>query len=221
VGMPLAEIETEKALVEYAAEEAGVVGRLILGEGDTGEIGEPIAVLLAAGESDADVEAALGRPSAPRQPAAPVAATEPGPAAPALATGSGSAPPAVAAADPGAAGQREAAGTSGAGRGTNGHHPADGRIFASPLVRKLAGQRGVDLSGLTGTGPNGRIVRRDLERYLAGGPVAPGVPGPGPRQPSAVPRLRRAGRRSPLPFGTVQWKGGGPRAAGLRRTGAR
>jgi pyruvate dehydrogenase E2 component (dihydrolipoamide acetyltransferase) len=60
VGQPLAEIETEKALVEYAAEEAGVVGRLVLAVGDTGEIGDPIAVLVADGETDADIDAALG-----------------------------------------------------------------------------------------------------------------------------------------------------------------
>src|ERR1700728_3213027 len=59
-GAPIAEIETEKALVEYAAEEAGVVGRLVLREGDSGEIGDPIAVLVAAGETDADIDAALG-----------------------------------------------------------------------------------------------------------------------------------------------------------------
>ena len=68
VGQPLAEIETEKALVEYAAEEAGVVGRLVLAVGDTGEIGEPIAVLVADGETDADIDAALGTETpAPRR----------------------------------------------------------------------------------------------------------------------------------------------------------
>ena len=63
---------------------------------------------------------------------------------------------------------------TGAGSGTNGHaQRPGGRVFASPLVRKLAGQRGVDLAGLAGTGPNGRIVRRDLERYLAAAAAAP------------------------------------------------
>jgi pyruvate dehydrogenase E2 component (dihydrolipoamide acetyltransferase) len=145
VGTPLAEIETEKALVEYAAEEAGVIGRLVLDEGDTAGIGEPIAVLLAAGESDADVEVALGGSAAAASPE-PASSTTP-----AAATASG-----------------PANGHQGGGRG--------GRIFASPLVRKLAGQQGIDLAGLAGTGPNGRIVRRDLERHLAAGPVAPGVP---------------------------------------------
>ena len=72
VGQPLAEIETEKALVEYAAEEAGVVGRLVLAVGDTGEIGDPIAVLVADGETDADIDAALGTETpAPAQAPAP------------------------------------------------------------------------------------------------------------------------------------------------------
>ncbi len=59
-GTPVAEIETEKALVEYAAEEAGIVGRLVLAEGETGEIGDPILVLVAAGEAAAAIDAALG-----------------------------------------------------------------------------------------------------------------------------------------------------------------
>jgi pyruvate dehydrogenase E2 component (dihydrolipoamide acetyltransferase) len=157
VGMPIAEIETEKALVEYAAEEAGIIGRLVLGEGDSGEIGDPIAVLVASGETDADIDAALGvTPAAP--------APAPAPAlAPALATATA----------PVAAGA--------AALGTNGHRaPASGgRVFASPLVRKLAGEHGVDLAGLAGTGPNGRIVRRDLERFLAAGTSAPAPAGPG------------------------------------------
>ncbi len=157
VGQPLAEIETEKALVEYAAEEAGVVGRLLLAVGDTGEIGDPIAVLVANGETDADIDAALGSE-------APAPAQAPAPAAPALAV-------------PGAQ--------------ANGHQASvsasRGRIFASPLVRKVAGERGIDLAAIAGTGPNGRIVRRDLEQFLAAQPerVAPGpVQAPAPVQAS-------------------------------------
>jgi pyruvate dehydrogenase E2 component (dihydrolipoamide acetyltransferase) len=136
VGTPIAEIETEKALVEYAAEEPGVIGRLVLAVGDTGEIGDPIAVLVSDGESDTDIDTALGitPPAASPQPPAP-APSAPSPAA------------------------------------SNGHHAApagtEPRVFASPLVRKLAGQQGIDLAALTGTGPNGRVVRRDLERLLA------------------------------------------------------
>ena len=127
VGDPLAEIETEKAIVEYGAEEAGVVGRIVLAAGATGEIGTPIAVLVKDGETDADIDAALGGGA----PAAP--ASSPAPAA-----------------------------ASAAARA-----PAQARLFASPIVRKIAREEGIDLAAIAGTGPNGRIVRRDLER-LAG-----------------------------------------------------
>jgi pyruvate dehydrogenase E2 component (dihydrolipoamide acetyltransferase) len=149
VGTLIAEIETEKALVEYAAEEAGVVGRLVLREGDSGAIGDPIAVLVAADETEADIDAALGGAGAAQAPAARRAAADGAPAA---------------------------APSGRAASGTNGHQaaPRAGRIFASPLVRKLAGERGIDLAGLHGTGPNGRIVRRDLERFLAAGTAAAG-----------------------------------------------
>jgi pyruvate dehydrogenase E2 component (dihydrolipoamide acetyltransferase) len=121
VGDPMAEIETEKALVEYSAESSGVVGRLVLAAGESGEPGAPIAVLVREGETDADIDAALGV-------RAPMSAGAP--------------------ADRGAVGAR---------------------IFASPIVRKLAREKGLDLAAIAGTGPNGRIVRRDLERFAAEG----------------------------------------------------
>jgi pyruvate dehydrogenase E2 component (dihydrolipoamide acetyltransferase) len=81
-----------------------------------------------------------------------------------------------------------AASTPASAPGTNGHQvPASrGRIFASPLVRKLAGERGIDLAALAGTGPNGRIVRRDLERFQAAGPAGPSRPAAGLAAPQAV-----------------------------------
>ena len=177
VGQPLAEIETEKALVEYAAEEAGVVGRLLLGVGDTGEIGDPIAVLVANGETDADIDAALGTET---------------PAPPPSGTWSmGHRPP-----------KSVVDGTS----TTNGQQPGvDGsRIFASPLVRKVAGERGIDLAAIAGTGPNGRIVRRDLEQYLAAQPgaeaageIAGGVPQDGRQESAPRPPLPRRDRLIP------------------------
>ncbi len=152
VGQPIAEIETEKALIEYTAEEAGVVGRLVLAAGDTGEIGDPILVLAGDGETDADIDAALG--------ASPRAEVPPSPQ------------PALVAPEPN--GQRAAVSTP----------PA--RIFASPIVRKIAGERGVDLASVSGTGPNGRIVRRDLEQFLAAQPSQPLHPEP--RGAGAAPR---------------------------------
>ena len=168
VGQPLAEIETEKALVEYAAEQAGVVGRLVLAVGDTGEIGDPIAVLVADGETDADIEAALGSE-------APAPAQAPAPTTPAVAAAT-SVPqgaPADAPAPSGtwSMGHRPPKSVADGTSTTNGHQAGvgatGGRVFASPLVRKIAGERGIDLAAIEGTGPNGRIVRRDLEQFLA------------------------------------------------------
>jgi pyruvate dehydrogenase E2 component (dihydrolipoamide acetyltransferase) len=166
VGTPLAEIETEKALVEYAAEQAGVVGRLVLAVGDSGEIGDPIAVLISPDETDADMDAALGRAPA-------AAVTHPATPSAAASTVIDAATPSTASAVAHATAVSSADSASASGDGTNGHHTITGantRIFASPLVRKIAGEKGVDLAALAGTGPNGRIVRRDLEQFLAAHP---------------------------------------------------
>jgi pyruvate dehydrogenase E2 component (dihydrolipoamide acetyltransferase) len=177
VGTPIAEIETEKAVVEYAAEDAGTVGRLVLAAGDSGEIGDPIVVLVADGETEADIDAALGTALGTAAPPAGVyAETQPG--------GSGGSSP---------RGSRVAE-TSAATRG-NGHQavPASrSRIFASPIVRKLAHERGIDLASITGTGPNGRIVRRDLERLAAAGPAAAPA-SPPPPAPAQAARPAHAG----------------------------
>jgi pyruvate dehydrogenase E2 component (dihydrolipoamide acetyltransferase) len=137
VGTPLAEIETEKAVVEYGAEEAGVVGRIVLAAGDSGAIGAPIVVLVKDGETDADIDAALGGEAAPA--AAPT-------------------PPAPAAHRPYESQPDQA--------------PPRARLLASPIVRRLASEHGIDLAAVEGTGPNGRIVRRDLERLGQSHPAA-------------------------------------------------
>ncbi|HZZ52869.1 MAG TPA: 2-oxo acid dehydrogenase subunit E2, partial [Trebonia sp.] len=222
VGQPLAEIETEKALVEYAAEEAGVVGRLVLAVGDTGEIGDPIAVLVANGETDADIDAALGTET-PAAAQAPAPATAGGPASTAQAPAP-TAPavtPATSAPQDASAGAAAPSGTWSMGHRppksvvdvtstTNGHQPR-GRIFASPLVRKVAGERGIDLAAIAGSGPNGRIVRRDLEQFLAtararpaergavaAGEISGGVPQDGRQESAPRPSLPQG---PPLPHG--------------------
>ena len=145
VGDPLAEIETEKAVVEYAAETGGTVGLLLAEPGKNIEVGAPIAVILAAGEGDAALDAALAAAGvgAAAEPPAPEPTVTAVPAAPEPET----APePATATPEPLAP-----AATTG------------GRHFASPIVRRLARERGIALEQLVGTGPGGRIVRRDLE----------------------------------------------------------
>ena len=157
VGDPFAELETEKAVVEYNSEVEGTIGRLVIAEGGSGEIGTPIAVLIAAGETDADIDAALGgeAPAAPA--AAPVAEAAPAAAAaPAPAATPAAAPAPAAAAAPAPVVDQ-----------------TGGRAFASPLARKMARERNLSLASVVGTGPGGRIVRRDLESLPAGGAAAP------------------------------------------------
>jgi len=168
VGDPLADIETEKAVVEYAAEVAGTVGRLIAQPGDNLAVGAPIAIILAAGEG-ADLVgpalAAAGIQDAP-SPDAPAPAAPPSLTSPTepLVAGSPSEIPL-----PSSAAAAVSAG------------PADhgDRVFASPIVRRLARERGLQLSALTGTGPDGRVVRRDLEGVKPSAPAdAPAVAAP-------------------------------------------
>ncbi|MGV2861781.1 E3 binding domain-containing protein, partial [Achromobacter sp. AGC39] len=133
VGDALAEIETEKAIVEINAEHAGVLARIVVPAGAASvPINTVIGVLLAEGEDASAVDRALA---------------EHGGAAAAVA----GAPTATAAPSPSDAAPASTAPVPG------------GRLFASPLARRLAAQWHVDLLGVTGTGPHGRIVRRDVE----------------------------------------------------------
>lgn len=141
IGDPIAEIETEKAVVEYAAEVGGVLAQLIAEPGVTIAVGEPIAVVGAPGET-VDVSVTRDPESAAPVLEAPVEAPV-------------QAPPQ-----------------------TNGR-----RLFATPLVRKIAKEKGIDLHSVTGTGPGGRIVRRDLEKLPApaAAPAVAEAPAPAPR----------------------------------------
>jgi pyruvate dehydrogenase E2 component (dihydrolipoamide acetyltransferase) len=172
IGDPLVEIETEKAIVEYQAEEAGIVGRLVLAAGEAGEVGAAMAVLIGDGETDADIDAALGggvgAAAGPAGAAAVAPAVAPAPAA--------AVPGAVA---PAAAANGQANGDAAGGR-------AGARIFASPLVRKIALEKRIDLGGVSGTGPGGRIVRRDIARLEERRGRVGASPGAAPSSPAAV-----------------------------------
>lgn len=148
VGDTLAEVETEKALVDLFAEEAGVLGRVLVNPGATVEVGTPIAVIVAAGETERDIDAALSDAGAPVGVPAPV---------------SEASAPAV----------RVAAEEPATPAAAVGYAPGDVRRFASPLARRLAREGGVDLAMIVGTGPGGRVVRRDVERSLPGATPTP------------------------------------------------
>ncbi len=149
-GQSVVEIETDKAVVEYEAESGGVVAALLASAGDEVNVGAPIAVIVAPGE---DPAAALAEAGASSQPSAGTSGGSPAPL-PSREEGSPDVP------EPSAA--------SGSGEpavevGT----PNGGRLFATPLVRRLAAERGIDVSVVQGRGPNGRVTRRDLDAHLA------------------------------------------------------
>jgi len=131
----MAEIETDKATMEFEAVDEGVIGKILIAEGTEGvKVNTAIAILLEDGESADDVGAASAAPS-PK--AAPAAAAE----APAATPAAASAPAAPV---------------------------KDGtRVFATPLARRIAADKGLDLAAIAGSGPHGRIVKADVENATA------------------------------------------------------
>jgi pyruvate dehydrogenase E2 component (dihydrolipoamide acetyltransferase) len=164
-GDVIAEIETDKATMEVEAVDEGVLGKIVVAAGTDGvAVNSVIAVLLEDGEDLSDVDiAGLAAAAAPASPAP--ASPAPAPAAPAPAA----APPVAAPPAPVAAAQAAPPAASGT------------RIFASPLARRIAADAGLDLGHVSGSGPRGRIVKRDVEAAIASGvpaaaPAAPAAP---------------------------------------------
>ncbi|MEV4775918.1 2-oxo acid dehydrogenase subunit E2 [Microbacterium sp. LTA6] len=168
---PIAEIETDKASVEMLSEAAGVVGRLLVPEGDSVAVGDPIFVMLAPGDSEKDIDAALAAIGLGETPSAPPAeATDPEPQP----SNSAQPTPPVTAMEQATVPAPEQSDAAEARR-----------LFATPIVRRLAEQHGVALQDVQGTGPNGRIVRRDFETHLTRlttAPPVPVAPSPAPAQ---------------------------------------
>lgn len=183
-GEVLAEIETDKATVEVESSFAGVVARHLVGKGDIVPVGTPIAVIAAPGEQVSASEKAAGPAAGAAAPAAQPAAKEPAETKPAAAAESETKP------------------------------EGDGRLKASPLARKVASEHGVDLRQVKGSGPEGRIVRSDVESALqtgkaaspAGATPAPAaapapVPAPAPAPAKPAPALVPL---SPIAMGAFQ-----------------
>jgi pyruvate dehydrogenase E2 component (dihydrolipoamide acetyltransferase) len=149
----MAEIETDKATMEFEAVDEGVIAKIVVAEGTDGvKVGTVIAVLAGEGEDAGSVSAP--KADAPKA-AAPKAEAAPAPAAAAPAPAPAAAP------------------------------KADGdRVKASPLARRIAAEKGVDLAGVTGSGPNGRIVKADIESAKPG--AAPAVAAPAAAAPAAT-----------------------------------
>ena len=175
VGDVLAEIETDKANMEMEALGAGVLRKILVPAGGKAPVGTLIGVVADPAE---DISALLAQAAAPPKPAAPAPVPSPAPAPPAAAPAPAAAAPAPVAAAPAprpepvpaapAAPRPPAAAASGP-------HPAPAaegsRVKASPLARSMAAARNIPLSAIPGTGPGGRVVKRDIEAF-AGTPAA-------------------------------------------------
>ncbi len=165
-GDVIAEIETDKATMEVEAVDEGTIAKILVAEGTQDvPVNDVIAVLAADGE---DVKAAAASGGGAKSAAAPAPAKAEAPApkpaaAPAPAAAAAPAPKPAAAPAPQAAPQAA---------------HADGRIFSSPLARRLAKEAGIELGRITGTGPHGRVIARD---------VAEAKSGKGLKAPSAAP----------------------------------
>ena len=157
-GDVLAEVETDKAVMELVARAAGTLLKVDVKAGSTVPVGSVLAVIGEKGEAvstegrkDGTAE---GAPSPVPTPAAAAPAPVKVPAAPSVVP---SVRPSV-----------------------------EGRVKASPLARKLAGEKGVDLSAIAGSGPEGRVVKRDVESAQAGGQTVRGSDGPTVRLPAGA-----------------------------------
>jgi pyruvate dehydrogenase E2 component (dihydrolipoamide acetyltransferase) len=188
----LAEIETDKATMEFEAVDEGVIGKILVPEGSEGvKVGAPIAMLLGDGEDASAAPAPTAPSAAPAPRADPVPEAKAAPAPPPPGGGETPAAPASAAAS----------------------EPAGNRIAASPLARRLAEAQGIDLSSLKGSGPNGRIVRADLD----GAAPAAAKPAPAPAAataPAPVAAKPAAATPTDIPHEVVK-------LSGMRKTIAR
>lgn len=170
-GDVIAEIETDKATMEVEAIDEGTIAKILVPEGTQDvPVNDVIAVLAGEGE---DVKAAgSAKPSAS---AAPPKAAEAPATAPAAAPKA--APPPAAAPTPQA--------TASAAQG-NGHA---GRVFSSPLARRIAKEAGIDVGMITGTGPHGRVVARDVEQAKSGKGLKAPAAAPSGGAPSIAPTM--------------------------------
>ena len=218
-GDVIAEIETDKATMEVEAVDEGTVGKILVQEGTSDvPVNQPIAVLLGEGEDAGN----LGQVATPEIPKAQPAAPQPQPATPEAAALRSAPQPQARGGNGGEAprqgeapGQGEAPAPKAAEKGYGerpGEFPVSGqpaqaaearrpdgqnRIFASPLARRLAKERGIDLARLQGSGPHGRIIKRDIEKAAAMPQAAAPQPAAQPVQAPAA-EAPQAARPAPV-----------------------
>jgi pyruvate dehydrogenase E2 component (dihydrolipoamide acetyltransferase) len=207
---PLFEISTDKVDAEIPSPSAGVLKEIKVAEGKTVPIQTVVGVIDAAGDaSTAKPAQPAASPKSEAQPAkaaqAPPSRTAAPPQAPANGKGVPAAQPQ---ARPQPAAASASAGSTGApatgGAPTTGARDGGGRIHSSPLVRRMAKEHGIDLSGVTGTGAGGRISKQDIEALIAGGGQQGGVTEDQTDQSGEVQEELEEAFNSPAPAPTRQ-----------------
>jgi pyruvate dehydrogenase E2 component (dihydrolipoamide acetyltransferase) len=204
-GEKIAEVETDKAVMEMESFDAGTLAVIVAKEGDKVAVGKPIAILASSKENPADIKKSQGASSAPagRVASATLSAesSKPAPAPTPVATMEAAARSEV----------HESASTGhGATRETPTavppipHHGENGngnRLIVSPLARRIAADKGIDLKQVTGSGPNGRIVQKDVLAFTPKPVEAPAPAKTKPEAPSAPQPARVSrGEKQVLPL---------------------
>lgn len=184
MGEPLAEIDTDKATMEMQALANGVLRKILINEGESAPLGQLIAVI---GEPNEDIASLLAEAPAA---AAPAKKEEPPPA-------QAQQPPPPPAPPPQAQAAAAGAGTLGHGRQAVAA-PSSGRVIVSPLAARMAAESGLDLRSIQGSGPGGRIVKKDIEAALS-------QPQPAPAAPQRYPRPVEPGQTAPA-FGASAYR---------------
>jgi pyruvate dehydrogenase E2 component (dihydrolipoamide acetyltransferase) len=197
VGDVLVEIETDKAVMEYEAYEAGILAEILVPEGQNADIGAPIALL----------DDGTG-------PAPSVTAASPQTQSAERVVSSPEEPASTESAAPAPAATSAVSGTTGANGSANG----GGRPIASPLVRKLARESHLDLSHVTGSGPGGRIIRADIAGLLATGAQAPAPAAAAAPAPAATQAAAAAAAAAPVAAEAAAAKAAAPGTDDMRGT---
>jgi pyruvate dehydrogenase E2 component (dihydrolipoamide acetyltransferase) len=203
VGDVLAEVETDKAVMELVARAGGTLLKQVVPAGATVPVSELVALI---GEPGEAVENGKPAPAEATQPTPGASRPESMPPAPPAPKASESAPSAAPTRAPGAG--ASAAGSKAPTAPATAPAPVSlptGRVKASPLARRIAAERGIDLGGIAGSGPEGRVVLRDLEGAPATPRGAPAPAGDGAPAPAAPAPPRPVVVRSPdsAPFTDV------------------
>jgi len=197
----LAEIETDKATMEFEAVDEGKIGKILVPEGTEGvKVNQPIAELLVEGEAPGTVPDISSAMASIKDAVSAEVKTAPQPAA---------AAPLSPTLSPGSGGEGVSPGSTlapaergrGKGEGAPANAPSE-RIFASPLARRIAEQKGIDIANVTGSGPRGRVVKADVE---AAKPGAAKAPMPAQKSAAAHPAPSVAGV-APLPDARLFFK---------------